>query len=184
MIVASTRPGRIGRIGRAFGDWMVDYARANSDYEVSMADLAEIDLPLMDEPNHPRMQQYTHEHTKKWSKMVADADAFIIVMPEYNYSFNAGLKNALDHLFVEWNDKPVGFLSYGGVSGGTRAVQQLKPVISILGMVTPAPAIAVPFAPQYIGDDGTVNLPEEIAGAGKPILAEMKRLGDLLRPEA
>lgn len=180
VIVASTRPGRIGR---AFGDWMVQFARENSDYEVEMADLAEIDLPLFDEPNHPRLGEYTHEHTKAWSRIVDSADAFVIVMPEYNYSFNAALKNALDYLSNEWRGKPVGFLSYGGVSGGTRAVEALKPVISVLGMVTPLPALVVPFAPQYVGDDGTVSLPETISAAGVSMLAELKRLGGLLRPE-
>lgn len=181
VIVASTRPGRIGR---AFGDWMVDYAREHSDFEVEMADLAEINLPLFDEPNHPRLGQYTHEHTKRWAKIVDGADAFVIVMPEYNYSYNAALKNALDYLSNEWRGKPVGFLSYGGVSGGTRAVESLKPVISVLGMVTPMPAIAVPFAPQYIGDDGVVQLPEQISSAGTAMLGELDRLGSLLNPDA
>jgi len=179
VIVASTRPGRIGR---AFGDWMVDYARQHSDFEVEMADLAEIALPLFDEPNHPRLGQYRHEHTKAWSRTVDAADAFVIVMPEYNYSFNAALKNALDYLSAEWRGKLVGFLSYGGVSGGTRAVEALKPVVSVLGMVTPLPAIVVPFAPRFVGDDGRVTLPEEVSGAGAQMLAELARLGALLRP--
>lgn len=180
VIVASTRPGRVGR---AFGDWMIDFARANSDYDVEMADLKELDLPLMDEPNHPRMQQYTHEHTKRWSAMVDAADAFVIVMPEYNYSFNAALKNALDYLFNEWRDKPVGFLSYGGISGGVRAVQQLKPVISLLSMPTPVNAIAVPFAPKYLDDQGQAHLSDEMADSGRQMLDEMKQLGERLRPQ-
>lgn len=148
-----------------------------------MADLAEINLPLMDEPNHPRLQQYTHEHTKRWAKTVDEADAFVIVMPEYNDSFNAALKNALDYLFVEWRDKPVGFLSYGGVSGGLRAVQSLKPVVSLLGMPTPMNAIAVPFAPTYVDDSGVVHLPDEIAASGAQMLDEMKDLGERMRPQ-
>lgn len=179
VIVASTRPGRIGL---AFGAWMAEYARANSGYDVELVDLAEVNLPFFDEPEHPRFGRYQHEHTKAWSRMIGGADAFVFVMPEYNYGFNAVIKNALDYLSAEWRGKPVGFLSYGGVAGGTRAVQLLKPVMTILGMVTPAAAIIVPFAPRYIGEDGEVALPDQIAGPGKVMLGELERLGSVLHP--
>jgi hypothetical protein len=79
-------------------------------------DLAEVGLPLLDEPNHPRLQQYSHQHTKDWSAAVSRADAFVLVTPEYNHSFPASLKNALDHLVRDRADKPAGIVSYGGVS--------------------------------------------------------------------
>jgi NAD(P)H-dependent FMN reductase len=89
-----------------------------------------VDLPLFDEPHHPMLHTYVHQHTKDWSATVERAVAFVFVMPEYNYGFNAALKNAIDYLPVEWQYKPVGFVSYGGLAGGTRAVQMIKQVIS------------------------------------------------------
>ena len=96
---------------------------------MSVADLAELDLPFMDEPNHPRLQQYTQQHTKDWSGTVGISDAFVFVMPEYNHGMNAPLKNAIDFLHNEWCYKPVGLVSYGGVSAGTRAAQMVKQVV-------------------------------------------------------
>ena len=91
IIIASTRPGRAGL---PIGEWVRDQALAHGGFELDVADLAAIDLPLLDEPNHPRLHQYTHAHTFAWSARVAAADAIIFVMPEYNHGFNAALKNA------------------------------------------------------------------------------------------
>ena len=82
----------------------------------------------MDEPKHPRLREYEHQHTKDWSARVEAADAFVFVHPEYNYGITAPLKNALDYLSQEWNYKPLGLVSYGGVSAGTRAAQMIKQV--------------------------------------------------------
>ena len=108
---------------------------ARGGFTVEVLDLAEIGLPMLDEPNHPRLGNYTHEHTKAWSASIAAADAFVFVMPEYNYSFNAPLKNAIDYLWAEWQHKPVGLVSYGGVSGGLRAAQKVRQVVTSLSMV-------------------------------------------------
>ncbi len=126
VIIASTRPGRIGP---TIADWFVGQATEHGGFDVEVADLAEIDLPLLDEPAHPATGKYVHQHTKDWSALVDSADAFVFVMPEYNHSYTAPLKNAIDYLNREWAYKPVGFVSYGGVSGGLRAVQAIKPVI-------------------------------------------------------
>src|SRR4051812_37372435 len=142
VIVGSTRPGRVGR---PIADWFLEQAREHQGFEVELADLAEIDLPLYDEPVHPARGQYTHEHTKDWSAKVASADAFVIVMPEYNHSYNAALKNAIDYLNREWAYKPVGLVSYGGVSGGLRAVQAIKPVLQALRMTPVTDAVTVPM---------------------------------------
>ncbi len=98
IIVASTRPGRKGP---ALAIWIFDVAKKHTEFSVELLDLAEINLPFLDEPNHPRLQKYTKEHTKKWSATIAAADAFIFVTPEYNYGYPASLKNALDFLFNE-----------------------------------------------------------------------------------
>jgi NAD(P)H-dependent FMN reductase len=132
IITASTRPGRKGP---ALANWIFDVAKKHNEFSVELLDLAEINLPFLDEPSHPRLQKYTKEHTKKWSATIAAADAFIFVTPEYNYGYPASLKNALDFLFNEWAYKAVAFVSYGGIAGGTRCMQALKQVLTALNMV-------------------------------------------------
>src|SRR4051794_18062747 len=110
IIIASTRPGRVGL---PVAQWFEGRAREHGGFDVSVADLAEIALPFMDEPSHPRLRRYTKQHTMAWSEIVARADAFAFVMPEYNYGLTAPLKNAIDSLHVEWAYKPLGIVSYG-----------------------------------------------------------------------
>ncbi len=157
IIIASTRPGRKGPI---LGTWITDIARKHGVYDVEVLDLAEINLPFIDEPNHPRFQKYEHEHTKAWSKTINEADAFIFVTPEYNFGYPATLKNALDFLYNEWTYKPVGFVSYGGVAAGTRAVQMLKQVVTAQKMMPVAESVNVPFFTRFI-NDADQFVPEE-----------------------
>src|ERR1035441_10325151 len=112
VIIGSTRPGRAGL---PIAQWFVGRAIAHGAFEVRVVDLAELNLPFLDEPNHPRLRQYTHQHTKNLSAIVSASDAFVIVTPEYNYGLTAPVKNAIDFLNQEWMDKPIGFVSYGGV---------------------------------------------------------------------
>lgn len=126
---------REGRVGGPIAEWVRTAAESDGRFEVDFVDLAELQLPMMDEPNHPSMQQYTKPHTKAWSERVADADGFLFVFPEYNHSYAAPIKNAIDYLVVEWRRKPVGFVNWGGNSGGTRAQAALRPVVMNLGMV-------------------------------------------------
>lgn len=161
VLIASTRPGRVGP---SIATWYADFARTHGGFEVELVDLAELNLPLLDEPNHPRLRQYTHDHTKRWSEMVDRADAFAFVHPEYNYGYPASLKNAIDYLHREWVRKPVTFVSYGGISAGLRAVQQLKQVVTTLGMVPTIAAVPIPFFAQFI-DDG-VFAPNEMMVQG------------------
>ncbi|MFZ0079625.1 MAG: NAD(P)H-dependent oxidoreductase, partial [Trebonia sp.] len=132
IIIGSTRPGRVGP---AVADWTAERAREHGGFDVQVTDLAEVNLPILDEPNHPRLHQYVHQHTKDWSTLVEDSDAFVFVTPEYNYGFNAALKNAIDYLHGEWQHKPAGIVSYGGVAAGTRAAQMLKQVLTALKMM-------------------------------------------------
>jgi NAD(P)H-dependent FMN reductase len=127
IIIASTRPGRKGP---AVAAWITERTKAHTEMKVEVLDLAEINLPLLDEPEHPRLQKYQHEHTKNWSAKIESGDAYIIVTPEYNFGYPATIKNALDFLYNEWTYKPVAFVSYGGIAGGTRAVQMLKQVVT------------------------------------------------------
>ena len=114
VIVASTREGRVGR---PVAEWFLGAARAHGTFAVDLVDLKEVNLPLLDEPKHPRRQHYHHEHTKAWSAIVRKADAYVFVTPEYNHGAAPALVNALNYVFVEWNYKPAGFVSYGGISG-------------------------------------------------------------------
>lgn len=147
VIVASTRPGRSGPL---VADWFTDVARAHAGFEVKVADLAEVDLPLLDEPNHPRFADYQHEHTRSWSRTVDRADVYVIVTPEYDYATPASLMNALQYLAREWAYKPVGFVSYGGISGGLRGVQMTKQVVTTLKMMPIPEGVVLPFFGRHI----------------------------------
>lgn len=130
IILGSTRPGRNGeQVAR----WVLDQARTRTDATFELVDLAEVALPLLDEPFPPAMGRYQHDHTKRWSETVASFDGFVIVTPEYNHSIPAVLKNALDYLYTEWNNKAVGFVSYGS-AGGTRAAEHLRAIAGELQM--------------------------------------------------
>ncbi|MFD4829789.1 NADPH-dependent FMN reductase [Streptomyces uncialis] len=180
IIVASTRPGRVGPV---VAQWVETEAKKQGGFaECELVDLAEVNLPFMDEPHHPRLARYTHQHTRDWSARISAADAFIFVMPEYNYGYNAELKNAIDFLHHEWQYKPVGLVSYGGVSAGTRAAQMIKQVVTTLKM-TPIPeAVSLPFVHQFI-DEGRSLVPTEIMTASaESMLAELVRVSAALRP--
>ena len=180
IIVASTRPGRVGP---AVGDWIEQDAVKHGGFdEVELVDLAEVNLPFMNEPHHPRLRQYTHQHTLDWSAKISEADAFVFVMPEYNYGYNAELKNAIDYLAQGWGYKPVGLVSYGGVAAGTRAAQMIKQVVTTLKM-TPVPeAVAIPFVQQFISDEGTLEPNNVMISAAKGMLDELVRIAEALRP--
>ncbi len=117
VIIGSVRPVRVGL---PVGLWVEAQAKADGRFEVTLVDLAEVNLPFLDEPEMPHLGKYTHEHTKAWSRTIDAADAFIFVMPEYNAGVSPALKNALDFLSAEWKHKAVGLVSYGGISGGQR----------------------------------------------------------------
>ena len=127
----------------------------------------------IDEPKHPRFGEYVHQHTKDWSAIVSRGDAFIFVVPEYNYGFNAAIKNALDYLNVEWRGKAVGFVSYGGVAAGTRAMQMLKPVLAALKLVPLAEAVNIPFVQQFLDADRKLQPNEIMESAATAVLDEL-----------
>ncbi|MGY1815770.1 NADPH-dependent FMN reductase [Blastococcus sp. SYSU D00820] len=178
VVAASTRPGRRGI---AVARWIEQLAQEHGGFDVELVDLAEVGLPVLDEPNHPRLQQYTHQHTKDWSATVARADAFVFVTPEYNHSFPAGLKNALDYLHAEWADKAAGLVSYGGVSAGLRAAAALKPVLGALRMVPAVEAVSVPFFTQFVDEEEQFVPNAELSAGGKAMLDELLRLTGALR---
>jgi NAD(P)H-dependent FMN reductase len=177
VVIASTRPGRAGE---PIGRWVADWCRRDERFSVQVTDLAELALPMMDEPNLPRMRQYVHEHTRSWSQTVDAADCFVFVMPEYNHGFCAALKNAIDYLHQEWANKPVGFVSYGGQSGGMRAVQMLKPVLTCLRMLPLTDQVAVANYAQYV-HDGRFEPGADAEHACRTMLDELYRTTATLR---
>jgi NAD(P)H-dependent FMN reductase len=180
VFIVSTREGRVGH---AVGLWFYEFAVRHGNFDVELVDLAAVNLPMFDEPHHPRLRNYQHEHAKAWSARVDPADAFVFVTPEYNFSAPPSLVNALDYLNQEWAYKPAAFVSYGGVSGGTRAVQAARGMLSSLRMMAIPDAVHIPFFTQFI--DRTTrafvatDVHEKPAG---PLLDELHRWAVALKP--
>jgi NAD(P)H-dependent FMN reductase len=172
IIIASTRPGRVGPL---VASWVHQRALSHGGFDAELVDLAEVNLPMFDEPRHPRFRDYQHQHTMRWSATVERADAFIFVLPEYNYGFNAAIKNAIDYLHHEWLYKPVGFASYGGVAAGTRAVQMLKQVVTALKMTPVTESVNIPFVTSFIDADRKLQPNEIMESAVLAMLAELAR---------
>lgn len=178
IIIASTRPGRIGPL---VADWFTALARAESEFEIRPVDLADMNLPVNDEPNHPRLQQYQQAHTRRWSRQVSGADAFVFVTPEYNFGPSPALLNALNYVYREWNYKPAAFVSYGGISGGIRSVQMTKLILTTLKMVPILEAVTVPMVSGKI-EDGVFR-PEAVhEQSGRELLKELHRWAEALKP--
>ncbi len=129
IIVGSTRPGRHAD---AVANWVLEKAKKRSDAQFEVVDIQDFKLPLLDEPVPPSMGQYSQPHTKAWAQKVGSFDAYVFVTPEYNHAPSAALKNAIDFLYAEWNNKAAGFVSYGASSSGGRAVEQLRQVMAEL----------------------------------------------------
>jgi len=149
IITGSTRPGRVGPSVAA---WFTEQARAADTFDIELIDLAEVALPILDEPNHPAAQKYMHEHTKKWSATITRADAVVFVVPEYNSSMNSATKNALDYLYLEWHYKALGIVSYGGISGGLRAAQAIKQVGAALKMIVMPDTVMIPSVSSLLAE--------------------------------
>jgi NAD(P)H-dependent FMN reductase len=130
ILVGTTRPGRKTI---QVAKWIETLAKQNKNFAVELVDLMDYNLPLLDEPMSPMMGQYSNEHTKRWSAKISEADAFLMVTPEYNHSLPGSLKNAIDFLSREWSDKPVAFVGLGA-TGGQRAIEHLRQIVSSLKM--------------------------------------------------
>lgn len=168
IIIGSTRPGRVGP---TIARWIETFARDHGKFDIELVDLAELSLPLLDEPTHPRLQQYQHDHTRRWSQIVASADAFVFVTPEYDYFPPASLVNAIQYLLKEWSEKPAAIVSYGGVSGGLRASQLLRQLLGSVNVVAVPASVSIPFFNQFIGDD-KVFRPNKPANNGATIMLD------------
>jgi NAD(P)H-dependent FMN reductase len=179
IIVASTRSGRKGP---AVGDWFVEQARRHAQFALDVADLGEIDLPLMDEPEHPRLRKYQQEHTKAWSARVDRADAVVFVTPEYNWGPPPSLVNAIDYLVHEWAYKPLGLVSYGGVSGGLRSAQIVRQMVTALKLIPLPEAVAIPMFTRFLNAETGEFTPDDVhAGNAARMLDELLRWSEALK---
>ncbi|MEV0114846.1 NAD(P)H-dependent oxidoreductase [Streptomyces sp. NPDC050844] len=159
IILGSTRPNRNGeQVAR----WVLDIASRRTDAEFELLDLRDYPLPHLDEPMPPSLGQYQHEHTRQWAAKIASFDGFVIVTPEYNHGIPGVLKNAIDFLYAEWNNKAVGFVSYGGV-GGVRAVEHLRAVAAELQMADVRQQVTLSMITEFenfsVFKPGEYNLP-------------------------
>lgn len=179
VVIASTRPGRIGPSVAA---WFHAFAQRHGAFDVRLVDLADFRLPVYDEPKHPATGDYAHEHTKRWSASVAAADAFVFVTPEYNYNPPPSLINALNYVYKEWNYKPAAFVSYGGVSGGLRAAQTAKLLLTTLRMVPIVEGVAVPMAWEHLDEARRFASNELIDRSATGMLDELARWAKALKP--
>lgn len=159
------------RHGDPIADWIEAVARRCGAFQVERINLKEVNLPLFDEPELPRLRRYVNPHTVEWSKRIDALDAFIVVMPEYNRGYPAILKNAIDYLAREWAFKPVSVVSYGAtMSGGVRAAESLTPVLVAMQMMVVREQVMIPFAPTHLHDG--VFLPTEGMQEGAEAMCE------------
>lgn len=165
---------REGRVGEAVANWAADRGRSHGAFEVELVDLKAVDLPMLNEPNHPKLKRYTSPKTQAWSATVDALDAFLFVTPEYNHGTPAALSNALDHLYSEWSYKASAFVSYGGISGGLRSVQMTKPRLLAFNMMPIVEGVPIPFVAKQL-QDGRFEASEAQETSLKNALDELQR---------
>ncbi len=172
-IISSTvRPGRKGPL---ISKWIAEKANQHGSFKVEVLDLGEINLPMMNERNHPSQRKYEHEHTKKWSAVIDEADAFIFVTAEYDFNYPAPLRNAIEYLFHEWAYKAAGLVTYGGVSAGTRAGNSLKADLATMSIIPLSQGVNFAFFSKLINEKGEF-IPNEISHtAADAMLKEIVR---------
>ena len=181
IILGSTRPGRKTE---PVARWVLDHARQRGDAEYELVDIAEFDLPLLDEPVPPSQHKYSKDHTKRWSEKIASFDGYVFVTPEYNHSTSGALKNAIDFLYSEWTNKAAGFVSFGS-SGGTRAVEHLRLIMGELQIADVRSQVALSlftdfenfstFKPQALHEKSLKSMLDQLiawSGAMKSVRAK------------
>jgi NAD(P)H-dependent FMN reductase len=180
IIIGSTRPRRRGGV---VGQWFHDLAVRHGRFDVEQVDLRDVGLPLLDEPEPAARGTYAKAHTQRWSRVVGAGSAYVFVVPEYNHSYNAATKNALDFLSEEWRTKPVGFVGYGGSAGGARAVQALTPVVVALGMRPVARSVHIPVINRAVTDAGALHPDERRDSDAHDLLDELFQHATATPPE-
>lgn len=172
VITSTVRPGRKGP---AIAKWITEVAN-NHGFEAEMIDLGELNLPMMNEPVHPALKQYEHEYTKQWSAKIEEADAFIFVTAEYDYSYPAPLKNAIEYLVHEWAYKPSGIVSYSiGPFAGVRAVMSLKTDLLSLKNIALSEMVNISNLNQFIDEENNFTADERMKNNAKIMLDQLVR---------
>jgi NAD(P)H-dependent FMN reductase len=178
IIICSTRPGRVGPL---IAQWFHEIAVQHGQFEAHLIDLAEFNLPVYDEPEHPMLQRYQHEHTRNWAASVNAADAYVFVTPEYNFGPPPSLLNALNYVYKEWNYKPAGMVSYGGVSGGLRSALIEKLTLTTLKMMPMVEAVAVQQISTLIDGNKRFTANEHHVSSGISLLNELYKWAQALK---
>jgi NAD(P)H-dependent FMN reductase len=179
IVICSTRPGRVGP---AIAQWAQQAALRNDKFAPQLVDLASFNLPVFDEPEHPRLQKYQHAHTRAWSASVNAADAFVFVLPEYNFGPPSALLNAMNYLVREWHYKPAAFVSYGGLSGGVRAVQVTKQLLTTLKVMPMLEAVAIPNVDQHLDAEKTFAPNDFHVNSAEVMFDELYRWTQAMKP--
>ncbi|WKZ30989.1 MAG: NAD(P)H-dependent oxidoreductase [Candidatus Dojkabacteria bacterium] len=170
IITGSVRPNRFNDQP---SNWIYDIATKRKDAEYELVNLAEMNLPFLDEPKSPKAREYTKDNTKAWSEKVEASDGFLFVTPEYNHSVSPALKNALDFLYYEWNHKPASFISYGAEAGGARSVEHLRAVCGELKMYDLREQLILPNYWENQNESGEYQFNEKHEEAANRILDEL-----------
>ena len=177
IIMGSTRPGRNSE---AVSQWVHGIARQRKDAQFEIVDITDYALPIYDEPIPPSFGHYEKGHTRAWAEKIASLDAFVIVTPEYNHGPSGALKNALDFVYGEWNNKAAGFVSYGS-AGGARAVEQLRLVMAELQVATVRAQVMLSLSTDF--EDFTAFKPDpRHEGEVHAMLDQLVAWGEALKP--
>ncbi len=179
VILGSTRPERFGS---QVADWVMELTKNSNDITFELVDLKEVNLPLLDEPVPALFGKYSQPHTKAWAKIISEADGFIIVTPEYNFSIPAALKNALDYLAAEWRYKPVAFVSYGAGAGGALAVEHLRSIVANLGMFDLREQVLIPNYWTQLDEKGVFKSDDAQVEAAKKVIQRIAFWSSYLKP--
>ena len=165
---------RQGRVGQPVAEWFVERVRAHGAFDPTLIDLKEVGLPMLETAHHPRLQKYEDDRTKAWSALVTRMDAFVFVTPEYNHFAAPAIVNALDSLYLEWNYKACGFVSYGGPAGGSRSVAMTRFFVTSFKMMPMFESVLIPLVAQMI-KDGKFAPTEPLEKAAAVMLDELKK---------
>ncbi|MFI8828475.1 NADPH-dependent FMN reductase [Streptomyces sp. NPDC053431] len=171
--------------GRPLARWVAELAARQGGFDVELLDLKDVALPFLDESEHPESGIYAHQHTKEWSAKIDAGDCFVFVMPMYNRGFCASLKNAIDHLYREWQNKPVGLISYSaGSSGGAPAIEMIRPVLAMVGLRTAEPTLSIPAIADHLDAEGRFRATPDLETRTQAVLTAVAELTRAPEPQA
>lgn len=177
IVIGSTRPGRVGD---TVAHWVHEIAAKRTDAEFDVVDLRDIKLPLLDEQAPPSFGQYANDHTREWSTLVDSYDGFVFVTPEYNHSTSGALKNAIDYLYAEWNNKAAAFVGYGS-AGGSRAIEHLRGIMAEVQVATVRNQVMLSLFTDF--ENYTTFTPQSVqVDAVGPMLDQLIAWSDALQP--